>query len=236
MVYKEEDLILCIVERIENDVVLVKTLKDNVKGTITFPEVAPGRIKNIREYVVPNKIIVCKVLGIFPDHLNLSLRRVTTKEKNEILEKYKKEKDYENALKSFCKENAAEILEKIKKDFSSLTEFFQKIEENSKILDKYIPKELQESFKKIAARKKKIAEIKRIINLICLDDNGIEKIKEILNINKDNISMKYIAAGRYLLSITSEDFKKAEAILREIEKELEKRAKKEDCVFSISEK
>lgn len=234
--YQEEELVLCVVERIENDVVLVKTIKDNLKGTITFPEVAPGRIKNIRAHVVPNKIIVCKVLGVFPDHLNLSLRRVTTKEKNEILEKYKREKDYENALKSLLKEKAEKITNEIKKDFKELAAFFKKAEEDEKTLEKYIPKELEEDFKKILHKKKKVAEIKKIINLICLNENGIERIKKILKIEKENVSIKYIAAGKYLLSITSDDFKKAEFILRELEKELEKKAKKENCEFSISEK
>ncbi|MEM4182089.1 MAG: hypothetical protein QXX68_02995 [Candidatus Pacearchaeota archaeon] len=234
--YQEEELVLCSVERIENDVVLVKTIKDNIKGTITFPEVAPGRIKNIRAHVVPNKIIVCKVLGVFPDHLNLSLRRVTTKEKKEILEKYKREKDYENALKSLLKEKAERIINEIKNNFNELTTFFKKAEEDEKTIEEYIPKELEEDFKKILHKKKKVAEIKKIINLTCLNENGIERIKKVLKVEKENVSIKYISAGKYLLTINSEDFKKAENVLRELEKELEKRAKKENCEFSISEK
>lgn len=236
MNYKEEELLLCVVEKIENDLVIVKTLKEGIKGIITYPEIAPGRIKNIREYVVPNKIIVCKVLEVFPDHLNLSLRRVTTKEKNEILEKYKKEKDYENALKSLLKEKSQTIIEKIKKDFNELTNFFQKAESDKKIIENYIPPELKSEFEKILLKKKKNAEIKKIINLSCLSEGGIERIKKVLNFEKENISIKYLAAGKFLLTITSEDFKKAEAILRELEKELEKKAKKENCEFSISEK
>lgn len=236
MNYKEEDLVLCVVEKIEDGVVLVKTLKEGVKGTITYPEVAPGRIKNIREYVVPNKIIVCKVLKVFPHNLVLSLRRVSLKERKEILEDYKREKDYENALKSILKEKATEIIEKIKTNFNNLKEFFQKADQDRKIIGDYVPKEFQKDVEKVIAKKKRKIDIKRIINLVCLSGDGIEKIKEILDIKKENVSVKYLAAGRYLLTITSEDFKKAEAVLRQLETELEKNAKKYGCEFSISEK
>ena len=87
--YKEGDLVLCIVRDVVKTIVFVET-EDGVKGSINFSEVAPGRIRNIREYVVPNKIIVCKILNSRPDHLFLSLRRVKDKDKKEMLEQYKK--------------------------------------------------------------------------------------------------------------------------------------------------
>ncbi len=235
MEFNEGDNLICVVEKIENNVVLVKTLYEGIKGTIISSEIAAGRIKNIREFVVPNKIIVCKVLEVFPDHLNLSLRRVSSKEKNEILNSYKKEKDFENALKSLLKENSSEIIEKIKKDFKTLTEFFNTAEKENKIIESYIPLDLKENFEKILIKKKKNAEKKAIINLNCFSEDGIEKIKKVLSIEKEGISIKYIAAGKFLLTIIDEDFKKADSKLRVIKEELEKKAKKENCVFSMVE-
>ena len=90
---KEDDIILCIVKRIEGTTVFLD-IEDNgnlIQGTMIFSEVSPGRIRNIREYVVPNKKVVCKILRIRDGHPELSLRRVTAKEREFILEIYKKE-------------------------------------------------------------------------------------------------------------------------------------------------
>ena len=47
-------------------------------------EIAPGRIRNLREYVVTKKRIICKILRISGERIYLSLRRVTPKEQKEI--------------------------------------------------------------------------------------------------------------------------------------------------------
>ena len=79
--YNEGDIILCEVKDVVKTTVFVETL-DGIKGSIVFSEVAPGRIRNIRDYVVPKKIIVCKILYIASDHLFLSLRRVKDEERS----------------------------------------------------------------------------------------------------------------------------------------------------------
>ena len=77
------DIVLCTVDRIVGTVVFVK-IKGYGEGSIIMSEIAPGRIRNLRQYVVPKKQIVCKVLRISGDRIDLSLRRVTQKEKKEV--------------------------------------------------------------------------------------------------------------------------------------------------------
>src|SRR3989344_3778690 len=116
---EEGDIVLCTVERIMGTVVFVKihpseSNKSELEGSIITAEIAPGRIRNLREYVVPKKMIVCKIIRISPDrrHIDLSLRRVTGKEKKEVLDNYKAEKNSESILKGKLKEKA------IKKEIS----------------------------------------------------------------------------------------------------------------------
>src|SRR3989338_7649326 len=111
--YQEGDLIICKVTDIVKTTVFVETL-DGLKGSIVFSEVAPGRIRNIRAHVVPNKIIVCKILSARNDHLFLSLRRVKDKEKKELLEEYKKEKSLESLIKKITGDKCDDIIKKIK--------------------------------------------------------------------------------------------------------------------------
>ena len=68
------DIVLCTVERIEKTIVFVKIEDENkdLEGSIIMSEVAPGRIRNIRNYVVPKKKIVCKVLRISGNRIDLS--------------------------------------------------------------------------------------------------------------------------------------------------------------------
>ena len=74
------DLVMCTVDRIVGTVVFVK-IDGYGEGGIIMSEIAPGRIRNLRDYVVPKKRIACKVLRISGNRIDLSLRRVTPKEK-----------------------------------------------------------------------------------------------------------------------------------------------------------
>ena len=50
------DIVLCTVDRVIGINVFVK-IEDNGEGCIVMSEIAPGRIRNIRDYVVPKKKI-----------------------------------------------------------------------------------------------------------------------------------------------------------------------------------
>jgi len=99
MDFEESDVVLCTVERIVGTTVFVK-IEGYGEGSIILSEIAPGRIRNIRAHVVPKKKIVCKILRISGNRVELSLRRVTQKERKEVLDEYKQEKSYISMLKS----------------------------------------------------------------------------------------------------------------------------------------
>ena len=88
---EEGEIVSCVVDRIVGTIVFVK-ISGNGEGSIILSEIAPGRIRNLRNYVVPKKKIVCKILKIGDSgNIYLSLRRVTQKEKKEVLEQEKQE-------------------------------------------------------------------------------------------------------------------------------------------------
>ena len=233
--YKEGDLILCTVDKIEGTTVSVY-LPNNEKGAIITSEIAAGRIRNIRDYVRPHKKIVCKVLRVLKDHLDLSLRRVNAKEKKEIMQLYKQEQTSKSALHSILKQDAEKAEEKILKDFSSLFEFLTSARENEKLIDKYIPKQYQEAIKKITQKKQKDVEIKKILKLKCLEDDGIKRIKKILTIKDAKIKVNYLTAGKFQITIKSENYKQANQELDKILQDIEKDSKSNKCDFEVSEK
>jgi len=232
MEYKEGDVVLCTVEKIVETTVFVK-IENNGEGSITFSEIAPGRIRNIRDYVYPKKKIVCKILRIGPSKtINLSLRRVTSKEKKEVMENYEKEKVALNIIKKIVGEKSERIIDKIKEENQNLYEFLQKSKNDSKILQNYFNEEEANSILKILIEKKeKLKEIKKEFCLKCKQSDGIERIKKILIPYNENIS--YLGSGKFKISKKASDYKLAEKEIEKILKEIEEKAKMEKCEFEI---
>ena len=228
------DIVLCTVENVERTIVFVK-IEGYGQGSIITSEIAPGRIKNMRQYVVPNKKIVCKVLKASGSHVELSLRRVNSKEKKEVMQTHKQEQATEVAFKQILGDKVQQIKEKILKDLETLTKFVEDSREDKKLIEKYIPKPNQESIAKLTEKRKKSQELKQNIKIKCLEDDGIKRIKKVFNIEDKNISITYISAGQFRLKLVVEDFKQGKKRMTEILEELEEKAKKNNCEFFASE-
>jgi len=225
---EEGQNVLCTVEKISGTTVFVK-LEDGKDGTIVTSEIAPGRIRNIRDYVVPGKKIVCKILKIDNGNIFLSLRRVSKKENQEVMERHEKEKTSLSIIRSIVKEKAEEIAEKIKRE-SSLYDFLQNCKENPKQLEKYFAKDDAGRICKILAEKKeKYVEIKKEFSLKSNLPDGMIRTKKILMPYKEVII--YLAAGKFIIKIKSEDYKKANQEMQKILIDIENNARKEKLDF-----
>ena len=235
MVLEEGDIVLCTVDRIVGTIVFVKIEGEKKEGSLTLSEIAPGRIRNLRDYVVPKKKIVCKVLRTGGETTNLSLRRVTQKEQKEIMSQYKQERSYESLMKSILGEKAKEIIEKIREE-QRLYDFIEEAKENTKELEKIVGKDNSSKLMEIiGSQKKKNATIRKEISLITTESEGINLIKKILGEIKE-AEITYISAGKYSVKTEAEDMKKADVKIREILGEIEKLAKENKIEFSFKEK
>lgn len=232
---EEGDLVLCTVDRIVGTVVFVKIGGGERVGSIILSEVAPGRIRNLRDYIVPKKKIVCKVLRISPETIDLSLRRVTQKEKKEVIEEYNQEKSYENILKSILGNSSKQIIDKIKEK-ESLYNFFEQIKQDPTTLKKFIGEENSEKILKIIKKQKtKKSIIKKEFHLTSTNPDGLELIKNLLG-GAGDAEISYLAAGKFLIKTSSDDPKKEEKKLKVILEDIERKAKEKNMEFSIKEK
>lgn len=228
------DIVLCTVDRIVGTTVFVR-IERHGEGSIVMSEIAPGRIRNLRDYVVPKKKIVCKVLRISGDRIELSLRRVTQKEQKEIREQYKQENSYVNILKSVLGEKAKEAIDTISKE-ERIYDFLQKAKESPKDLEKLIGKSDSKKILNILnTQKQKKAVIKKEIFLTTEESDGLRRIKNLLTGIQD-VVVKYLSAGKYSLETESKDIKTADQKLTKALEELEKKAKKQKVEFSIIKK
>jgi len=231
----EGDLVICTVERIEDTIVHVRTAS-GIDATIHFSEIASGRIRNIRDYAVPKKVIVCKVLRIRDGRVSLSLRRVSKKERDEVLDLEMFEKNSENIIKGLMKEKATEILQKLKEK-GKIYDFLQEAKTNSNELESLVGKEnTQKILSTLNEREKKEIKITKEFSLKSDLQNGMSLIKQTLTISSKIAEINYLAAARYKVTIISEDPRDANNELKRILDEIELKAKKNKLEFEVSKK
>lgn len=228
----EDSVVLCTVKKIEKTTIFLD-IEDNGEGSMVFSEVAAGRIRNLREYVFPSKKIVCKILSTEPGNIQLSLRRVTAKERDEVLERYKKEKRLHGMLKSIAKK-PEEIIKKIKEEHDLLT-FLEDARDKPEILKKFFSKEGAEKFYNLL--KEKIIrekEVKKAFKLSSESPEGIQEIKEILSIR--DVEIRYLGSSIFSITAKAKDFKEANKKISSALETIEKKAKENHAHFEIKER
>lgn len=234
---EESEVTLCTVKKILHDSVFASLDEYKEKeGIIHISEIAPGRIRTIREYVVEGKKILCFILRVNKErnHIEMSLRRVTTsmrvKKNQELQLEQKSEKILEHLGKPFklsLKDMYEKIGYKILEKYGSLNIFFKEVSAGNKdivhsiIQDKKLSDKLIELVKNTF--KPQEIKISKSISIKCNASNGIEIIRssllkaiELSNKNKFNLKVLYMGAPRYRLTITSTEYKKAEALMDEL--------------------
>lgn len=231
MELKEEDVVMCTVKGIEGTTIFLHIEGDG-EGSMVMSEVAAGRIRNLREYVAPNKKIVCKVLKIIPGNIQLSLRRVTSKEKEEVMERFKKEKTFSSILKSITP-NFEKVIEEIKTKYDILN-FVEEAKKNPKLISPFLNKEESEKLTKILEeRNESEKEARKIIIIKTSAPSGINDIKDALKSKED---IRYLGSSRFMISSKGKDFKEANIKLNTIIASIEKKAKEKKMEFSIEDK
>ncbi len=227
---KEDDLVLCEVIKIEGTAVFCRIDGEEKQGTIVMSEVAAGRIRNLRDYVSAGRRIVCKILKIYSDHVELSFRRVTTKERDRILEAYKKEKALVNVLK-IAGEDAEKVVSKMRAEYS-VADFFDELESNPDLLKEFVNSELSEKIAQMFFEKSiKEKKVERKFYLRSDASDGLSKVKEILEI--EDAEVHYLGSGFFSIAAKSSDFKSAATKVDGFLKEIEFRAKKFGAFFEV---
>ncbi|MBT3324389.1 translation initiation factor IF-2 subunit alpha [archaeon] len=244
----ERDVIICTVKKILYHSIFVTLDEyDNQEGMIHISEIAPGRIRNIRDYVKEGKKLVCIVLKINQEkkQVDLSLRRVPQNLRIKKNEEFKQEIKSEKLLEYIGKQIKTDLEGMYKKVGFKLVEHFgllgiafNEIAANGEeaIIELKLPAKESKILIEIVQSKIKPPEVTVHCKLVLqsTSEEGVEDIKNALIAGekfakkKDyKISLVYISAPKYRLEIYSHDYKVAEEILDEVAdvivKELEKK-------------
>lgn len=226
---EEGELVLCKVTKIMPSSVFCNLEEYGRSGMIHISEISPGRIRNIRDFVLEGKIVVCKILKINMEkgYIDLSLRRVSEsmkrKKNDEIKQEQRAEKivelaakDMKTDVRKLYESVAAKLLEK----YPLLYPAFEDVALNGKKLAEFgIEGKTAEKLEEFIKQKIKPPEIfvEGEFKIASYAPDGVELIKQALMPieKKSNTTIKCLGNGKYLLKITAEDYKTAEKALKD---------------------
>jgi translation initiation factor 2 subunit 1 len=249
---EEGEILLCEVSNIHFHSVFVKILEYQIDGMVHISEIAPGRIRNIRDYVKEGKFIICKVLRVSEEkkQVDLSLRRVNEREKTQKNNQIKQEQRAEKIIEKiavFQKIKPEELYNKVAplflKNYPWLYNAFLDISEGkAKISDFILDKKLSELLEKSIKDdiKPSVSEIHGEFIIRTFASNGADIIKdafsEVKKSVKGNYKIKYEGGGKYRVEIKEKDFTVCHATLDSMTSLLEKRFKNPESEFSFVKK
>jgi translation initiation factor 2 subunit 1 len=226
---EEGELVLCKVTKIMPSSVFCNLEEYGRSGMIHISEISPGRIRNIRDFVIEGKVVICKILGINREkgYIDLSLRRVSEsmrRNKNdEIKQELKAEKIVEmiaKELKTDVRKLYDEITKKIFENSPLLYPVFEDVAlKGVRLVDLGVEEKIAAKFEELIRQKIKAPEIfiEGEFKITSYVPDGVETIKQALSPiekKKDTI-IKCLGNGRYMLKITAEDYKTAEKMLKD---------------------
>jgi translation initiation factor 2 subunit 1 len=226
-------LVLATVENVTNFGAYVKLDEYDKKGLLHVSEISSSWIRNINDFVRAGQKVVLKVLRVDPEkgHVDLSLRRVTKRERIEKLMSWKKERKAETLLRNVAEKigmSVEEAYEKagalVDKEFGLYEGFEKAVREGAEVLTKIgVPETLANAFAEVAAERIRVpmVRVKGIVELRCMKPNGVNVIKEaFMNAKKTEKSREgkirfyVVAAPKYCIEVLSENYKLAEVLLQ----------------------
>ena len=228
------ELVIATVERIVDYGVYVRLDEYEKEGFLHISEISSSWVKNIRNFVREGQKVVLKVLRVNPakGHIDLSLRRVTKRERKDKILSWKRSRKAESLFRTASRRlgiTLDELYEKagvpIEKAFGELYEGLERAarEGVEVLLENGVPKDLATVLTEVAKEKIKVSmvKIKGVLTLTCTKPDGVVRIKEsLLNAKKVekprgvDVNIYVIAAPRYRIEVSARDYKEAEDVLK----------------------
>jgi translation initiation factor 2 subunit 1 len=205
------------------------------RGFLHISEISSARIRNIRDFVRENQKMVLKVLRIDIEkgHIDLSLRRVTKRERIEKIKSWKKDRKGDALLHAVAEKTGLPIHEVYQKAGVILEEkyglydgFEKVVKEGIDVLTKLeIPEDLARVIAQVAEERIKIKTVKvrGVIEVRCMKPNGVRCIQEAFSGAKKvqeakdaKIEFSVIAAPKYSVEVSADNWKRAEEVLDKV--------------------
>lgn len=222
---------------------------NDITGFLHISEIATGWIRNIERYVKAKQKAVLKVIRVNTSRVevDLSLKQVSGEEKKaKLIEVKKNEKAtaFMSIIQSklnLTNEQLKEIEEKILQKYDYIYDLFENVARKgigsvqALGLSEEMMKAIEEESEKIQIPR---VEIRGILEVSIKKPEGIDIIKTILSSvegSKNNaiIKINYIAAPRYRIVVTAENFKIAEKVINNTVEKVKSAVEKHHGIFNF---
>jgi len=229
------DLVIATVQEVTDYGAYVKLDEYEKRGLLHVSEISSSWIRNIRDFVREGQKVVVKVLHVNTEkgHIDVSLRRVTKRERIEKIMSWKKERKAEALMKEVAEKVGLpidEVHEKaaapIEKEFGLYEGFEKAVREGEEVLTKIgVPADIAKIMVTVGAERIHVpmVKVKGIVELHCNKPNGVKILKDaFLEAKKaektrgTKIRFYVIAAPRYSIEVMAENYKRAEETLQKV--------------------
>jgi translation initiation factor 2 subunit 1 len=209
---------------------------EGLDGLLHISEISSGWVRNIRDHIHEKEKTVLKVLRVDPKkvQVDLSLRRVNSKEKQTKLLQWKMRRKAEFLLKivseklgvdskTFVTEMMKKLEDKYDSAYTGLEELLDKGEELANRLK--IPPEWAVATQEVAKQEIKLSlvKIKGNLRLTNTGPDGVGLIKNVLMKSKTlrkprkvKVDIYTLGAPKYVVEVTARNYKEAEKTLKQI--------------------
>jgi len=243
---EEGELVIATITKIQFHSVFCTLDEYNKSGMMHISEIAPGRIKNIGEYVKEGKTLVLKVLRIDEQkgHIDLSLRRVTEAQKRQKASELKQQQIVENIVKQLQEKgyDVPVVLKQLEAEFSeyhSLFDAFQQVVEGQLSLaqaglEEKLASDLTELLKE--RLKPKSVRIKGEFSIESWSPEGVVLIQKAFSEVPPTAQVSYAGGGKYSVVIEDKAYKQAEETLKGIVDRVKSTITSAEILFSRTDK
>ena len=221
---------------------------DNIQGFLHISEIAPGWIRSINRFVKDGekKVLLVKKVNLKRGDIDLSLKQISKDQKKQKLKEVKKFEKGKTLLQNvkekakLSDEEVEKLEDSIYSKFDSVYDAFIEIGRNGmeSVKELKLAKKTADAIEVICSKiKLPSVEIRGILEITNEKSDGVEIIKKILIdiLKKDStIDITYLGAPKYRLSITSDNFKSAEKLLKPIIAEIQTNIEKKKGSFKFT--
>jgi len=222
----KREIVICRITKIYPNSASAQLIEYGKEGMIYVSEVASRWVRDIREFLKEKQFVVCRVMRVDGDHIELSAKRVYKEDSGRKLNEFKRENKAEKmfelsakSLKKNLEQAYNEIGTRVEEEFGSLTKLFETALRKPELLKaKGIPQTWIRAITEIAKKKlvEKTYEARAELNLICYKPDGVRVIKNVISKNvPQELEIKYISAPKYVLTGRGKNHKQVKMLVEQ---------------------
>ncbi len=215
---ERDEIVVCEITKINPNSAYARLLEYDRSGMIHVSEVAKRWVRDIREFVKENQLIVCKVTRVDDNYISLSIKRINKNQADRRLQEFKRERNAEKFLEQIGKQfgmSMDQVYEEIGYELEEKLGSFHKtfdiaLKNPSLLTEKGIDKKWADAIIDIAKKSfvEKTYEVKAKLTLTSYASDGMDVIKQALSSTAGKeLEVRYISAPNYEVKGSGKDIR-----------------------------